>query len=208
MDDATLLDEIRRAHDGVHTVILYGSRARGDATADSDVDFAAFADVAAMTRDARRWRGLFLDGFLYPSSVAGAATLDPDLLKLVGGRVLLDDRGLAGPLLERLVALDREPPPPAAEDHCQMLRIWARKMLPRIARGDIEAHYRRHWLLYQLLEDYFTLRGERYRGPKLALAFLRDERPATFAVFERALAPGASLDALAALVDEVAGPTA
>ena len=202
MDEATLLEEIRRAH-RAHTVILYGSRARGDATPDSDVDFAAFADVETMTRDARRWNGLILDGFLYPTSVAGAATLDPDLLKLAGGHILLDERGLAGPLLERVAALDREPPPPVADDHCQMLRIWARKMLPRISRGDVEAHYRRHWLLYQLLEDYFTLRGERYRGPKLALAMLRDERPVTFAIFERALAPGASHDDLAALVDEV-----
>jgi hypothetical protein len=203
MDEGALLEEIRRVH-GAHTIILYGSRARGDATPESDVDFAAFADVATMTRDARPWRGLYLDGFVYPSAVAVAAALDPEMLGLVGGRVLLDDRGLAGPLLDRLAALDREPPPPAAEDHRQMLRTWARKMLPRIRRDDVEAHYRRHWLLYQLLEDYFTLRGERYRGPKLALAALRRDRPATFAAFERALAPGASIDALEALVDEVA----
>ena len=34
---------LRRAH-RVHTIILYGSYARGDATAESDVDVAAFAD--------------------------------------------------------------------------------------------------------------------------------------------------------------------
>ena len=199
-DEAALLEEIRRVH-GAHTIILYGSHARGDATPDSDIDFAAFAEVATMTRDARRWRETYLDGFIYPS--AAVTSLDPELLKLVGGRVLLDERGLAGPLLDRLAALDREPPPPAAEDHRQMLRTWARKMLSRIERGDVEAHYRRHWLLYQLLEDYFTLRGERYRGPKLALAMLRQDRPATFAVFERALAPAASIEALEALVDEI-----
>jgi hypothetical protein len=204
MDEAALLDELQRVH-GTHTIILYGSRARGDETPDSDIDVAGFADVATMTRDARLWRGLYLDGFIYPSAIAVAATPEPDLLKLVGGRVLLDDRGLAGPLLERLAALDREPPPAAAEDHRQMLRTWARKMLPRIRRGDIEAHYRQHWLLYQLLEDYFTLRGERYRGPKLALATLHEASPATFAAFERALAPGAPVDALEALVDHVVG---
>lgn len=204
IDDAVLVEELQRVH-GPHTIILYGSRARGDATPDSDIDVAAFADVATMTRDARLWRGMFLDGFIYPSAVAVAATPEPELLKLVGGRVLLDDRGLAGPLLDRLTALDREPPPAVAEDHCQMLRMWTRKMLPRIRRGDIEAHYRQHWLLYQLLEDYFTLRGQRYRGPKLALATLREDAPATLAVFERALAPGASFDALEALVDHVVG---
>jgi len=204
MDEAALLEELQRVH-GAHTVILYGSRARGDATADSDIDVAAFAEVAATTRDARLWRGLYLDGFVYPTTVASAATLDDEMLKLVGGRVLLDERGLAGPLLDRIAALDREPPPPATEDHRQMLRMWARKMLVRIQRGDVEAHYRRHWLLYQLLDDYFTLRGERYRGPKLALASLNAQAPATFAAFERALAPGAPLAALEALVEHVVG---
>lgn len=200
MDDAALIEELRRAH-GAHTIILYGSRARGDATAESDIDVAVLAEVAATTRDARLWRGLFLDGFVYPTAVA----VESDLLKLLGGRVLLDERGLAAPLLEALAVLDREPPPAVAEDHLQMLRVWARKMLPRIRRGDIEAHYRQHWLLQQLLEDYFTLRGERYRGPKLALAMLERDRPATFAVFARALAPGAPSEALEALVDEVVG---
>ena len=204
MDDAALLEEMRRVH-GAHTIILYGSRARGDATPDSDIDVAAFADVATTLRDARQWRGMFLDGFVYPSAVAVAASLEPEMLKLVGGKILLDERGLAAPLLDRLAVIDQEPPPSVAEDHAQMLRTWARKMLPRIQRDDIEAHYRRHWLLYQLLEDYFTLRGERYRGPKLALAALQRDRPATFAAFERALAPGAPFDALEALVDEVVG---
>jgi hypothetical protein len=86
-----------------------------------------------------------------------------------------------------------------------MLRAWARKMLARVRLGDIEAQYRRHWLLYQLLEDYFALRGQWYRGPKRALAALQLDAPAAFTAFERALAPDASLDELEALVDQVVG---
>ena len=50
--DAALVDEFRRAH-SVHTLILYGSLARGDANPESDIDVVGFADVAATERDAR-----------------------------------------------------------------------------------------------------------------------------------------------------------
>ena len=78
-------------------------------------------------------------------------------------------------------------------------------MLARVRRNDAEAHYRRHWLLYQLLEDYFALRGAWYRGPKRALEDLRLGAPAAFVAFERALAPRASLETLDALVEQVVG---
>jgi hypothetical protein len=129
------------------------------------------------------------------------AALDVDLLKLLGGRVLLDERALAAPLLAALAALDARGPAALSEPEQRMRRVWARKMLARIQRDDVEGRYRHHWLLFQLLEDYYALRTVWYRGPKLALADLRARDPATFALFERALAPGAPLAALAALVD-------
>lgn len=204
MDLATAAaEEMQRVH-AVHTLILYGSRARGDATAESDVDLAGFADVEVTYRDARRWRGVVLDAFVYPTASTGSR--DPDFLKLRGGRVLLDARGLAAGLLAGLDELDRAGPPPLPASEAQMRRVWAYKMLARIGRDDVEAHYRHHWLLYQLLEDYFALRGAWYRGPKEAFAALQASAPATHAAFARALAPGADAAALAALVEHVAGP--
>lgn len=199
---AALIEDLQREH-RVHTLILYGSRARGDATPESDLDVAGFADVAETTRDARLWNGVYLDAFVYPTAIA--QTPDVELLKLCGGRVLLDERGLAGPLLERLEDLERRGPPALPESELRMRRVWARKMLARIRRADVEAHYRHHWLLYQLLEDCFALRGQWYRGPKQALAELQRHAPATYAAFERALAPAAPLEALEALVEHVVG---
>jgi len=178
-------------------------RARGNGSPDSDIDVAMFADVATTKRDARIWSGLFLDGFVYPSSFATAMILNADLLKLVAGRVLLDERGLSSQLLARLAALDAAAPEAVTEDHRQMLRVWAKKTLRRIRRDDVEAQYRRHWLLYQLLEDYFTLRSERYRGPKLALAALQHRAPVVYSAFVEALPAGASFEALEVLVELV-----
>lgn len=206
-DDADALstavvDELTRVH-GVHTVILYGSRARGDDTAESDVDVASFADVPQTLRDARLWRGVYLDAFVYPTAVTDANDLD--LLKLCGGRVLLDARGLAGPMLARLDATLRAGPTPLPEDEQRMRRVWAHKMLARIERDDVEAHYRWHWLLYSLLEDHYALCGRWYRGPKLALAELQREDVELFAAFERALRPGATIEPLRELVHRVVG---
>jgi predicted nucleotidyltransferase len=204
--DTILVEELVRVH-AAHTVILYGSRARRDATPESDIDVAAFADAGETNRDARLWNEIYLDGFVYPTAVIATfpSSSEPDLemLKFLGARVLLDTRGLATPFLEAVAALDRRGPAPLSEPEARMRRVWAKKMLARIRRGDVEAHYRFHWLLYQLLEDHFALRGVWYRGPKLALAGLRGGEPEVVAAFQRALAPGASIAELEGLVDLV-----
>jgi len=201
--EAALIDELRRVH-GVHTIILYGSRTRGEATPESDIDVASYADVAETARDARLWNDMYLDAFVYPTARLDEAP-DADMLKLCGGQVLLDERGLAQHYLEQVTALEEQGPPALSEAELRMRRVWVRKMLARLRRDDVEAHYRHHWLLYQLLEDYFALRGEWYRGPKRALADLLGNRPETFVAFERALVPGAPIEVLEALAEVVVG---
>lgn len=201
--EAALIDELRRVH-GVHTVLLYGSRSRGEATAESDIDVASYADVSSVTRDARLWNGMYLDAFVYPTQRLSEAP-DVDALKLCDAQVLLDERGLAKPHLDRITAFEQQGPAPLSEAELRMRRVWMRKTLARLRRGDIEAHYRQHWLLYALLEDYFALRGQWYRGAKRALGDLLSYAPDAFVAFERALVPGAPLAALEALVDMVIG---
>lgn len=199
--EAALIEELRRVH-GVHTIILYGSRSRGEATMESDIDVATYADVAESTRDARLWNEMYLDAFVYPTARLGEVP-DADMLKLCGGQVLLDERNLAERYLAQVTALEEQGPKALSEAEQRMRRVWVRKMLARLRRDDVEAHYRHHWLLYQLLEDYFALRGQWYRGPKRALADLLGNAPDAFVTFERALAPGAPPEALEALAELV-----
>jgi uncharacterized protein len=46
-----------------HTIILYGSRAEGTHTANSDYDILAVREIGETTRDARLWNGAYLDIF-------------------------------------------------------------------------------------------------------------------------------------------------
>jgi uncharacterized protein len=206
MSDEQALAEIVQTltidHD-CHAVILYGSRARGDFRATSDWDVAGIRETGAITplRVARAFHGTWLDAFVYTE--AALAVIDPELLRFLPARILVDQRGFARTLLERVDALDKKGPAPTPEGENEMVRVWYAKMLGRIAGGDLESKYRRVELLFQALDNYFKLRGLWYRGPKAGLPWLAKHDPETHAVFARALDPQASLEDLRALVQRV-----
>jgi predicted nucleotidyltransferase len=191
------------ADHGCHAVILYGSRARGDFQPTSDWDVAGICEAGptAPRRVARAFHGAWLDAFVYAE--AAFAVIDPELLRFLPARILLDQRGFAGTLIDRVTALDREGPPALPEGEDEMVRVWYAKMLGRIARGDLESKYRRVELLFLALENYFKLRGLWYRGPKAGLPWLAGHDHATHAAFVRALDPHASLEDLRALVQRI-----
>ena len=120
--------------------------------------------------------------------------------------MLLDERGVTATFFAALDALEARGPAPLTEPEARLRRTWPRKMLLRAARGDAEGNYRRAWLLKELLESYYELRGRWYRGPKLAVADLVTSDPVAHAAFVAALEPGAPLAAIEALVEVVTGP--
>lgn len=195
---------IADAH-GCHTIVLYGSRARGDADDGSDVDLLCIRDDGPTLRDSRLIDGVYFDAFIYPR--AALATPDPSLLRILAGRVLCEQEGEGTALLERVRALFAKGPAPLADDDRTARVVWAHKMLDRI-RGNrgAEADYRRISLITQALEDYFELRGLWFRGPKVAFPWLRAHDDDAQRAFETAMQPGAGIDALVALVSAVYGP--
>jgi hypothetical protein len=188
---------------GCHAVILYGSRARGDFQSTSDWDVAGIREggATAPLRVARAFHGAWLDAFVYAD--AAFAVIDPELLCFLPARILVDDRGFAKTLLERIITLDQQGPPPLPEGEEEMVRVWYAKMLVRIVRGDLESKYRQVELLFQALDNYFKLRRLWYRGPKAGLPWLARHDPETHAAFVRALEPYASLGDLQALIQRV-----
>src|SRR5687767_10993707 len=72
---------------GCHSFILYGSRARAKATSESDYDILGIRkdghkDGDEIIRDAREWKGTYLDAFIYPESKL--ATPDESMLTFHG----------------------------------------------------------------------------------------------------------------------------
>lgn len=189
-------------------LILYGSHARGDVTAESDLDLAAFfaGPIEGPTHRVGEWRGAPFDLLVRP--VAGLASPGPGDVYLMGGKLLADAAGQGAAFLAALDALWAKPPPALPEGQEAVLRSWAWKMLRRLQRGDVEGDYRRAWLLSTQIENWFAFQRRWYLGSKLAFATLQAERPDLFALFAAALAPGAGVEAIAALVEAVNGPAA
>lgn len=196
---ARLVSELVARH-GCHTVVLYGSRALGMATAESDWDMLGIREGGEATRDARLVDGVFLDAFIVPEKdVVGAGA---NFLHLRGGIAVRDPRGLGARLLDDAAAALASPPKGLPEAEIAARRAWCQKMLGRIRRGgdvDVEANYRRAWLLFNLLELYFVFRGRHYLGPKESFRWLAERDAPAYQAFSAALEPGAPLSAVEAL---------
>jgi len=198
---ARIVDELGARH-GCHTVVLYGSRALGTATDESDWDLLGIREGGESTRDARLLDGFFLDAFIVPEKDVSAA----NMLHVRGGIPVLDPRGIGARLLGDVAALLAMPPPSVPEAEIAARRAWCHKMLGRIRRGgpgDVEAHYRRAWLLVDLLELYFVLRLRHWLGPKESFRWLAANDVEAHEAFAAALAPGASIARIEALVELV-----
>lgn len=174
---------------GAHTILLYGSRADGSATADSDYDVAAFAAVEHEIRNNAFIDDAFWDVFIYPEPLLASPT--KEYLKLRNSQVLVQKSNHADDFLAGLDKLFDAGPAVLTEQEIAVREQWAAKMLARIQRDDIEGNYRRVWLLTTILEDYFDLRQLWYQGPKKSFVWMKEKAPSDFHLFERALSPAA-----------------
>ena len=55
-----------------------------------------------------------------------------------------------------------------SQSDLEAIKVWHLKMADRAKVNDLEGKYRKIWLIYALLEDFFTLRNISYEGPKIA----------------------------------------
>jgi len=195
-----LVEELVRKH-RCHTVLLYGSRARGDATPASDYDLAGIRKARRRLRITEKRNGSYVDVFLLPER--SLKLISEEHLHMRDAIVLFQSGTFGSTFIRRLERALRKGYKPLADDEIHARRIWAHKMLDRIRMGDVEGHYRRSWLHQALLIDYFDLRRQRYWGSKESFVWLEERDPATFRLFKISLANPTNLAALRRLVERV-----
>lgn len=202
-----LVAEVCRRH-AVHTVVLYGSRARGDDTASSDVDMIGVRATGGPHRDVTTWRGLSLD--LHVHDEAGLAALleqrTPDLLH---ARVLAQRDGFGDALVARVRERLAGPPAPVPDDDWRALWAWGTKMHARVRHPDAAlAALHRATLLVEALGAWAQVRRRWYFGGKATLGHLPRSDPAFHAAWVAAAAPAADAAAFDRLLDRVFDPAA
>jgi uncharacterized protein len=187
---------------GCHTVVLYGSYARGDHSAESDLDMLGVSSTAISEyRVSHEWElpKIDLDVFVHPESQVPSLKCE-DLSKLRGCVPLIDPFGIAAQLKSMVEAWALTPPAALPNWERQQSVSWCKRMLRRASKNDVEGNYRRHWLAMELLPMWFELSGNRFYGPKESLSWLRQHEPQVFDVFEKAMNPSAQLAELECIV--------
>lgn len=185
-----------------HTIILYGSRARGDFASSSDYDVAGIAKTGEKKRIARleKIHGVYHDLFVYPESAFD--TIADDHLCMSDGIVIIERENFGTKLLKKLSAAIKLPES-ITPDEISVRKVWYQKMLARASIRDLEGKYRQIWAIYTILEDYFVFRKLRYQGPKKAFQYLEKHDPETLALFDEVLSNINNVDILKKLIKKI-----
>jgi predicted nucleotidyltransferase len=177
---SNLISEMLEKHN-CHSIILYGSRADNSHNEQSDIDIVCFTENSDSYTDCRLRDGIFLDAWIYPESYI--SNLE-HFLKLINGKVLIQKDKFGEDLLEKVKELFERGSEKLSASERELRITWCKKTLLRIKRKDIEGNYRKIWLINDLLPMYFELRNKWYRGPKVSFAWLKENKPEEYKVFE------------------------
>ncbi|MCX4027221.1 nucleotidyltransferase domain-containing protein [Endozoicomonas sp. SM1973] len=164
-----------------HTVILYGSVARNEATDTSDIDIACFCDREDEVKDARIFHGIYLDAWIYPTSALEEV---PDTaLRFADGIAVVDKQGYGKNYIDKVNKKLAKGVDKVSDSDLAHVKAWLNKMLTRAAIDDMEGNYRRTWLQFELLETYFKTRGLWFLGHKKSFSYLESNDPEAYALF-------------------------
>lgn len=198
----SIVRELIRKH-RCHTVVLYGSRARGLTTPTSDYDVIGVRRGGEKLRIAKKRSGFYWDVFIYPEKELGK--LGEAHFAWKGARILHEEGRFGTLLLRRIARLLKTPYKPKPRYEIEVTRVWAQKELERCRMGDTQGLFRRAEFQAALIEHYFFMRQKRFLGPKAGFAWLKENDPVTLRQIHRALQHPTNLPYLRAAASRVYG---
>lgn len=197
---ASIVKELTTKH-RCHTVILYGSRARGLTTATSDYDVVGIQSRGNKHRIAKKQRGFFWDVFVYPEK--DLRKLGEEQFAWKDAQVLFQKGTYGTVLLRRLDRLLNKPFTPHPQYQVDVTKVWAQKQLERCRMTDVQGLFRRVEFLTALVDHYFYVRQKRFLGPKEGFSWIEKNDPETFKLIRRALKHSTNLSYLKAAATKV-----
>jgi len=208
-----LLPEIvqhMRTKYGVHTVILFGSRARGTGTSKSDYDIIGLQKSGEIKGFQDFFKGASLDIFIYPQSF-GEAAAEKHPVVWQEAIVLHQPHNEGEQFIQDLkkAFAENQKKDLSQTDHSQTKKDAIRLLTTNLARAqenEIREHFYRRKFLMLSLNKYFSIHNLTYMGPRKSLEWLKKYDPLTYAAFEKALAPNAPTEVLQELLVQIAGP--
>lgn len=184
-----------------HTVVLYGSRARGDFTSESDYDLMGVRKTGTKIRVAEKFNESYLDVFIFPEK--DLETIDENFLHMKEAKIVYDKNGFGKIFLKKLHTALKKKYIPLPKDEIEARRVWLHKMLKRSMKKDIEGLYRRSWLQEALLADYFNIRKLRFWGSKESFKWLEINDKKAYRLFKKSLENPNDFKILKNLVEQV-----
>ncbi len=198
-NETTML-EVLQKHFTFQTAILYGSQASGEASTESDYDLLLIKKDGPRERKILETQGICLDVIVDPE---GEMQNLSNYLYLFNSNILKDESGLGAKLVASVKDFLAKPPRPIPPERTHQRKKQSLDLIRYAAESTALGNYRRHWLLFNLLPQYFDLRQKWFLGDKNALNWLRENDPGTFKLFERAFEPSSSIKELKNLVEHV-----
>lgn len=184
-----------------HTVVLYGSRARGQTTPTSDYDVVGVCKRGSKTRIAKKEDGKFWDVFVY--SEKDLRKLNDQHLSWKHARILYSAGPYGKNLLSRIEKLLKKPFKPHPKYEVEVTKAWAQKELERCRMNDIQGLYRRSEFQNAMIDHYFFVRQKRFWGPKEGFAWLKENDPRAFRLIQRSLRNPMNISFLKAAAEAV-----
>lgn len=184
-----------------HTIVLYGSRARGLVTATSDYDVFGVRRSGDKIRIAKKQDGFYWDVFVY--SEKDLRKLDEAQFSWKNARIIYENGSYGRSLLKRILKHVKKPYIRKPRYEVSVLKVWAQKELDRCRMTDIQGLYRRAEFRNALIEHYFFVRQKRFWGPKEGFAWMEENDPQTFKLIWRTLKYPKNISFLKAAASQV-----